>query len=217
MDSGGTKQNTAVVRPENMQARASDASSYWENYQNFQRNITDEKDTALARIEQQRRFGTLAPQAYENAKAALEASATKSLEELKTGPTYQLLSDEYNAQKGYALEQYNAAGPQELRSEAQYKEGQDGGRPAPEGSGPGSWQFMEDASDAGGNDVWVPAQESASPARDPFAFAASPEEYFASISAPKAGSNTANAAKVKAKATGGKSSSIGVGQVYNWY
>jgi hypothetical protein len=216
-----------------MAARAADAGSYWQNYMGFRSELEGERASSVAAIERKMRMGVLAKAQGAAAIEAVDADTETRLGELKKGPTYQLLQEEYTAQRDFAQSQWEANRPAPIkkpRGEGYWTEaGTDDATTDPEwistsdeppvvpGEGLGYWTEAG-TDDATTEPEWVAQQEVP---YEPFAFAGSAEEYFGGLfeeQATDTGARTSDSDILRRKRGGAaRSEAVGVGQVYNWY
>lgn len=109
----GPEEYAPVVDPEvarqEMRERASSTEQYWQNYLSFKADAGTDRDNALQRIEQQERFGTLAPEQAQSAREAIEGDYQSRLEGIESGPTRELLNTEFQAQHKFAQQEYTDA------------------------------------------------------------------------------------------------------------
>lgn len=231
MDRGGGSVAPARPTAEVMAERREDTRTYWQNYLGFRADLESERDDALRRVRQQGTYGQLSPAQTAASSDAISRDFESRLEELRQGPTYQLLAEEFAAQQDFAraederaMQQY---GTYEYREASRgVYEGGEGGM-GYEGPTEAGWYQLMPQVGGGDEDIagpnWQRIQGEPPPRPEPTVFQGSMEDYygeqFGSDVRPNTGGVGGDSTALRARAAGGAGAGrvVGVGRVYPTY
>jgi len=218
MDIFGGGNKTLAPTAQEFESRLTGTQGYWENYQGFQKGIDEDLSRGMKDIDTKVRRGTLSPLAGRNAEARLNDTATKQRSELQSGPTYQLLQNEFKAQRDFAEKQFNEQNPV---IDAQFFENRETGKNP--GGEAGFYGMGKGGGESGPQEVFYGAEDP-NAGRPSFEFASTLEDFFGerfgpgeAVAKETGGKETAAKTTIRQRSGGGQSQAVGVGEIYNWY